>query len=173
MPDSGTGPGAEGGDPARPEKQELLAAFDGVVNREREKAVERRSLPVARRTHAAVLVVCLLSWGALVYTWVAKPEWLFPRDQSASPSAAEREARLRFGMYLERERVLDFRATHHRLPASLADAGDVEEGIKYVASGDSTFVVSAVVRDSLLTLNESQSADELLKPTGITPSRAR
>ncbi len=130
-------------------------------------------LPVARRTHAAVLVACILSWGALAYTWLAKPGWLFPSDPSASRTPAEREAELRFGVYLERERVLDFRATHHRLPVTLAEAGDVEEGVEYTVSGDSTFVVSAMVRDSLLTLNESQSADDFLKTTGITPSRAR
>ncbi len=172
MPEKETEPG--GGDPARPDKRELLAAFDGVVNREREKAIEsRRSLPVARRTHVAVLVVCLLSWGALVYTWLAKPAWLFPADPAASLTPGEREARLRFGMYLERERVLEFRATHHRLPASLAEAGDVEAGIEYAVRGDSTFVVSAMAGDILLTLDESQSADELLKPAGIAPSRAR
>jgi hypothetical protein len=49
----------------------------------------------------------------------------------------------------------------------------VEEGIEYTLVGASSFVVSAVVRDSLLTLNESQNAEELLKPTGIRPSRAR
>lgn len=173
MPDTGTGPGPDAGDPTPAGKHELLAAFDGVVAREREKTIESRSLPVARRTHLLVLGLCILSWGALTYTWLAKPAWLFPQDQAAGLTPAEREARLRFGMYLERERVLDFRATHHRLPASLAEAGDVEEGIEYMVSGESTFVVSAMVRDSLLTLNESQSAEELLKPAGLTPSRPR
>jgi hypothetical protein len=170
MPDPGTDPGR---DPAPPRKGELLDAFDGVVNRERERALERRSLPVARRTHAAMIVVCVLAWGALAYTWLVQPEWLFPTNQSTALSPRERESRLRFAMYLERERVLDYLATHRRLPASLAEAGDVEEGVEYAVLGDSTFVVSATVRDSLLTLNESQPAEELLRPTGIAPSRPR
>jgi hypothetical protein len=49
----------------------------------------------------------------------------------------------------------------------------VEAGIDYAVRGDSTFVVSALVRDSVLTLDESQSADELLRPAGLKPSRAR
>ena len=169
-----TGPGtAPDGDPAPPRKGELLDAFDGVVNRERERALERRSLPVARRTHAAMIVVCILSWGALAYTWLAQPEWLFPTDQSVALSPVEKESRLRFAMYLERERVLDYLSSHRRLPKTLAEAGDVEAGVEYAVSGESTFVVSAMVRDTLLTLNESQRADELLKPAGISPARPR
>ena len=156
-----------------PDKRQLLEAFDGVVNREREKAVERRSLPPIRKTHAAVVLVCVLCWGALAYTWLAKPEWLFPGDQAGTLTASQRDARLRFALYLERERVLDFRATHRRLPASLAEAGDVEAGVEYAVSGESTFVVSALVGDSLLTLNESESADLLLKPAGLAPSGGR
>jgi hypothetical protein len=171
--DTGTEPGPDGGNPAEPGKRELLEAFDGVLNRERERAVEGRSLPLARRTHPALIVICVLSWAALAYIWLGRPEWLFPGDPAASLSPVARESRLRFGMYLERERVLDYRASHHRLPANLAEAGDVEEGIEYTVRGDSSFVVSALVRGSLLTLNESQSAEELLKPTGIRPSRPR
>jgi hypothetical protein len=171
--DTGSEPGPDGGNPTEPGKRELLEAFDGVLNRERERAVESRSLPLARRTHPALIVICVLSWAALAYTWLGRPEWLFPGDPAANLSPAAREARLRFGMYLERERVLDYRASHHRLPGNLAEAGDVEEGIEYTVRGDSSFVVSALVRDSLLTLNESQNAEELLKPTGIRPSRAR
>ena len=76
-------------------------------------------------------------------------------------------------MYLERERVLDYLSSHRRLPRSLAEAGDVEAGVEYTVSGESTFVVSAMVGDTLLTLNESQPADELLKPAGISPARPR
>jgi hypothetical protein len=165
--------GADGNDPVAPEKRQLLDAFDGVVSREREKAVERSSLPVARRTHTAVIVICVLSWGALAYTWLARPAWLFPPDPSTQLTPSQRELRLRFGMYLERERVLDFWATHKRLPRNLAEVGDVEAGIDYMVSGESTFVVSALVRDSVLTLNESQSADDLLRPAGLKPSRGR
>ena len=168
-PDSGSGES----DHATPDKRELLAAFDGVVNRERERAVEQRSLPQVRKTHAAVLIICAIAWGSLAYTWLAQPAWLFPDDQAGAISAAQRDDRLRFAIYLERERVLDFRATHRRLPATLAEAGDVEDGVEYVVSGDSTFVVSAMVGDSLITLNESESADQLLKPAGLTPSVGR
>lgn len=169
MPETGAEPGE---DPGTPDKRELLAAFDGVVNRERERAVERRSLPVARRTGAVVLVVCILAWGGLAYTWLGKPAWLFPADPVTGLTEPEKEARLRFGLYLQRERVLDFLATHRRLPASLSEAGDVEAGVEYLVSGDSTFLVSILVRDSVITLNESQPADELLKPAGLAPSRA-
>jgi len=160
-------------EPSPPDKGELLKAFDQVVDRERERAVERVSLPVQRRTHVVVAAICVLSWGALAYTWIGKPAWLFPPDPSANRTPAELETQLRFGLYLSRERVLDYWTEHRRLPATLADAGDVETGIEYTISGDSSFVVSAMLGDSLLTLNESQPADDLLKPTGINPGRPR
>lgn len=169
----GAGPGPDEGDPLPNDKRELLEAFEGVVSREREKIVASRSLPMARRTHVLVLILCALSWFSLAYVWLARPQWLFPDDPTAALGPAEREARQRFAIYLERERVLDFRATHHRLPSSLAEAGDVEAGVDYAVSGDSTFVVSAMIRDSLLTLNESQAADDLLKPAGLSPSRPK
>ncbi len=160
-------------EPSPSDKRELLEAFDKVVDREREKAVERVSRPVQRRTHLVVVALCALSWGALAYTWIGKPAWLFPTGPAANRTPAELETQLRFGLYLSRERVLDYWAEHRRLPATLADAGDVETGIEYTISGDSSFVVSVMVGDSLLTLNESQPADDLLKPTGINPGRAR
>ncbi|HEU5219850.1 MAG TPA: hypothetical protein VFU23_14415 [Gemmatimonadales bacterium] len=166
-------PGADSGEPGSPGKDDLLEAFDGVVNRERERAVASRSLPLARRTHWVAIVLCVVAWGALAYIWIGRPAWLFGGDPAASPSRAEKETRIRFGLYLERERVLDYRASHHRLPGSLEEAGDVETGVDYAVTSDSTFVVSAMLRDSLITLNESQSADELLKPTGIAAARPR
>lgn len=156
-------------DPAPSEKRELLEAFDQVVNRERDRAVERVSLPLRRRTSLLVAALCVLTWGALAYTWFGKPAWLFPPDPAASRTAGELEAELRFALYLSRERILDYWAANRRLPATLAEAGDVEQGVEYTISGDSTFVVSVMLGDSLVTLNESQSAEELLKPTGIVP----
>lgn len=158
-------------DPESSDKRELIEAFDQVVNRERERAVERVSLPVRRRTHIVVVVLCLLSWGALAYTWIGKPAWLFPADPAAGRSLAERESERRFALYLSRERILEYWTLNRRLPATLAEAGDVEPEVEYMISGDSTFVVTVMVGDSLLTLNESQSADELLKPTGLVPRR--
>lgn len=160
-------------DPAPSEKRELLEAFDQVVNRERDRAVERVSLPMQRRTSLIVAALCVLSWGALAYAWIGKPAWLFSSDPAASRTPAELEAELRFGLYLSRERILDYRATHRRLPATLAEAGDVERGVEYTISGDSTFVVSVMLGDSLVTLNESQPADDLLEPTGIIAPKPR
>jgi hypothetical protein len=160
-------------DPATPDKRELLDAFDKVVNRERERAVERVSLPTARRTPVVVAALGVLAWVALAYVWLAQPAWLFSAGAVSERTAAEQESDLRFGLYLSRERVLDFWEEHRRLPATLAEAGDVEAGVEYTVSGDSTFAVSVLLGDSLHTLNESQSALPLLEPTGIRPTPRR
>jgi hypothetical protein len=157
-------------DAAEPgDKRELVEAFDKVVNRERERVVESASVPQARRTGAIVVVLCVLAWGGLAYTWFAKPAWLFPPDPSKTVTPQQREAALRFGIYLERERVLLFLKRHGHLPKTLAEAGVVEEGVEYVVSGDSTFVVTGGIGNQQFRLNESESAEELLQGTGVKP----
>lgn len=159
-------------DPEEPkDKRELLAAFDQVVNREHVRAVERASKPLARRTSLAIAVVCVFAWGGLAYTWIAKPAWLFPKDPWADMTPQAKEHELRFAIYLERERVLDFRKQNGRLPSTLAEAGPLEQGVEYVVTGDSTFVISGEINGVQLRLAENEPAEELLKPTGIKPSR--
>lgn len=157
-------------EPNAPDKRDLLAAYDQVVEREREKARTTDTPARRRRTSAAIVVLCVVSWGWLGYTWLARPAWLFAPDQGTPRTAAEQEATLRFGMYLEAERVRDHLELNHRLPESLGEAGDLEEGVEYQITGDSTFVLTGAMGATSLRLASSDDIQEFLKPTGMKPA---
>ncbi len=159
--------------PQPPEKRDLLAAFDQVLDREREKTVLAAAPPPPPRTSYAVTILCIAAWGWLGYAWLARPAWLFQREVAAAVTPAEAEATMRFGMYLELERVFDYRAAHGRLPGSLGDAGDVEEGVDYMRTGDTTFVLTGQLPGRTMRLESTESREEFLRPAGLTPSRRR
>lgn len=152
-------------------KGELLAAFDKVVDREKEKIRTAQRPLLKRRTSVAVIVVCILAWGALGYTWLARPAWLFSADPALARTSTEKEATLRFGMYLETERVWDFVDKHQRLPVNLGEAGDVEEGVSYEITGDRAFVLTGTLGTTRLTLSSSDDVQAFLEMTGIKPAR--
>ncbi len=153
------------------DKRDLLAAFDQVLDREQEKKVFSASPPPPTRTSYAVTILCVVAWGWLGYAWLARPAWLFPQELAAVPTPAEAEATMRFGMYLELERVFDYRAAHGRLPGALGEAGDVEEGVDYMRTGDTTFVLTGQLSGRTLRLESTDSREEFLRPAGLSPSR--
>lgn len=156
-------------EPAPPDKRDLLAAFDQVVDREREKAQAVSQPARLRRNSVAIIALGVISWGWLGYTWLARPTWLFAPDQAVARTPAEQEATLRFGMYLERERVLDYRDLNHRLPLNLGEAGDIEQGVDYNITGDSSFVLTGTSGRSSLMLSSSDNVLGFLASTGIKP----
>ena len=154
--------------PEPAEKRDLLKAFDQVVDREKAKA--RPAAPARpRRSGIAIVLLAVLGWGGLGYIWVGKPAGLFPVDPALSRPPAEQEATLRFGMYLERERVHDYFDKHRRLPASLGDAGPVETGVEYAITGDSAFVLTGTMAGLTLQLSSSDAVQAFLEPTGMRP----
>lgn len=156
--------------PTPPDKRDLLAAFDQVVDREREKARAVSEPARLRRNSVAIILLCLISWGWLGYTWLARPAWLFAPNQDVARTPAEREVILRFGMYLEMERVRDYLDANHRLPITLTEAGDIEEGVEYAITGDSAFVLRGTAGTMTLRLSSTDNVQEFLKPTGMKPA---
>lgn len=159
-------------DPTPPnDKRDLLSAFDQVVQREKVRAVEAANAgPVRRRTPPWVAVLGLLGWGVLAWTWLARPGWLFPPDPASLATPAQRESTLRFGMYLEADRVLEYLRANGRLPARLEDAGDVEAGVGYAVTGDTTFTLTGQDGTISLTFRSTDSMREFLAPAGISPA---
>ncbi len=151
-------------------KNELLSAFDQVVDREKKKAGGVGLPPRVRRTSVAVIGLGVVAWGWLGYAWLSKPAWLFSPDQGGSRSVAEQEATLRFGMYLEAERVRDYFDANRRLPESLNDAGDVEEGMEYEIKGDSEFVITGTAGTTTLRLASGDNVQSFLESTGMKPA---
>jgi hypothetical protein len=71
----------------------------------------------------------------LAWLWIAQPAAVFAPGSPAFLSADQREAIARFALYLERARVEQFVADRGRLLATLAEAGEVEDGVQYRSQG--------------------------------------
>lgn len=73
--------------------------------------------------------------GALsIYVWTAPPAFLQP-EPYAEPAPRQVDAGLRMDLYLQARKVETFRRENGRLPASLEEAGEVEEGVRYERAG--------------------------------------
>ncbi|MBM4186769.1 MAG: hypothetical protein FJ206_05585 [Gemmatimonadetes bacterium] len=79
--------------PADPkDKRELLAAYDRLVEHEATKPTGP-VLPIESRLQRyGAASVAALSTVLMLYIWIAKPAWLYPRVESLSPPATELEA---------------------------------------------------------------------------------
>lgn len=72
------------------------------------------------------------------YVWLGTPSWA----QMAIPPEPTRELRdasLRLGLYVQAQRIEQFRSTRGRLPASLREAGPPLPGIRYEATPRDTY----------------------------------
>ncbi|NOT06934.1 MAG: hypothetical protein HOP28_01890 [Gemmatimonadales bacterium] len=153
------------------DKRELLDAFDQVVERDRKLRTSGPVVAAVRRNKVWIGALCVVLWGWLAYTWLSKPAWLFQQDPASLMSVAEQENAMRFGLYLQRERVAEYVTANRRLPAALEDAGDVEQGVTYLPGSGTTFTLVGSVAGVELRLASGDSAEEFLKPTGIKPNK--
>ncbi len=154
-------------DPA--DNPELVAAYQEVVERYRgtpqpllDRVVVEPPAPV-RRTRPWVAGLGVLGILFLGYLWGTRPAWLFNTDQSAPRSTAQEDQSLRLGLYLEYHRVMEYRQANGKVPAALEEAGDVEEGVGYLPTGDSTFRLTAANERLTLELDQSDNPETVLE----------
>jgi hypothetical protein len=137
------------GDPADElEKAEAIrAVVEGAVRFTREVAAAQpmqsyRSRPIVL---AAIAVPCL---ALALFTTIARPQWVFGPNP-ATVSSAQREAHIRFTLFLVAQRLYDYRdANRGQLPRSLLEIGEEWPGIIYTNLGGSTFELRSI--DSLV-----------------------
>ena len=99
----------------------------------------RRTEPTT--TWRRVIALVVLTVTAL-YLWIASPAWLAPPPPPPVP--VERiEAGLRLAVYLQAQRVRDFRAERGRLPAVLEEAGEPLAGLRYERIDARTYRIRA------------------------------
>ncbi len=120
-------PGTSNQPSGPPDRRALLEAFQDVVKSERDKrGGELRAVPASRPVFLFVMGLLLVALTAVL---VSQPRWLFPGPPEETP--ALREASLRVRMYVEIERIEQFRAANGRYPASLLEAGGDTTALTY------------------------------------------
>jgi len=147
------------------ERQQRLeeAVRDAVARQQAKNATEQEAaLRPIKRNQGILVAVLLASWALIGWIWIARPPLIFgPAPEDLAPSPAWREASLRFGLTLQRGRIEEYRAQNGRLPPTLEDAGEVEEGITWERA-DSTFTLTGTDGDLRLVLTDRMAADSFL-----------
>ncbi len=146
-PQRAHGPGASPGGPARGdftenvslaeltrrsrEQAEAEAAVGDVMRQEVAKAAQRSALDVRKRGGPPLRVLLLLSLLAFnLYLWLGDPQWLH-YNLPVQPSADYYAESWRTLVYLQRERIEQYRAAKGHLPATAQQAGQPVRGVEY------------------------------------------
>lgn len=118
--------------PGPHDRSALLQAFQDVVRDQQDK---KTGSPAGERLpsrHTYSLIMLAMAAG-LMAILVLKPAWLFPPPIEESTEL--RNASLRVRMYVEIERVEQFRVANGHLPASLVQAEADTTGLSYSTDG--------------------------------------
>lgn len=153
--DEALAPGAER--PKLSEAQEREAVIAALLRHDAEKAeveeIRVRLLERRQRIGALHIVLILLSIVALWF-WTLPPT-AFRVPASPVPSLAEEEASLQLVIYLQAQKVEQYRLQEGRTPRVIEDAGPVFQGVDYIRLTDRHFRIQG--RTARVTASYSSS----------------
>lgn len=161
-------PGTTNQPSGQPDRRALLQAFQDVVKSEKDKKSGESTLAPAARP--VFLIVMSLILAALTAVLLTQPAWLFPRAPEETPGL--REASLRVRMYVEIERIEQFRAANGRYPESLLEAGGDTTALTYSA-GPAGYTLTGQNRGALATFVAGSNPREFLGNSYQLISRRR
>ena len=150
-----------GGPTPRPssasERKKLIEEYEQAKRSEAQRLTTEQADALRRKRimRPAIMGVVLV---VALYLAFSPPAWLQP-PAAPVPTAAEREAGIRFAVFLQAQQVEHFRATRGRLPGSLAEAGSPLPGIRYhILTGTSYELQSETDRAIRYTSSDSLHA---------------
>lgn len=109
------------------------------------------------------LAAAMGTWLVVVWLLVATPAFARgPEDRPWHATAAQREASLRYGLWLARDRVEGFHREHGRLPSFLAEAGVADTSLMLVVEGERQYTVEGRDGPVRLSLASTMAADSFL-----------
>ena len=162
-----------GAQPPRPssaaERRKLIEEYEQSKRSEaqRHSAEQEQAVRRKRTTRLTIMSIVLVITLVLAFK---PPAWLLPPPQP-TPTATEREAGIRFAIYLQAQQIEHFRTTRGRLPSQSSEAGQPVPGVQYLVSGTSYQIRSTV--DSSIRYNSSDSLNAFLgeSMTRLGPSQ--
>jgi hypothetical protein len=142
--------------------QALEAAVrDAVATHAQRLETPRSAAPPSRET--PLIAFILMGWAAIGWIWLARPAMIFGPTVAAEAPVAEREARLRFGMYLHHQEIVAFTQDSGRLPTSLAElALEAPDGVQLEFDPQGAWALVGTDGELTLRLTETMSADSFL-----------
>ncbi len=154
----------ESSDPTQRSKEELLKAYNEVVDSAKQKNGEpKEDLVTAsppKKLRRGFAVVGALAYIGLIYMWVGKPVWLFGSD--AEPVVVNREAALRTEMFLQASAIEDYRVLNGSLPMAVEDATEPDSLITYTRLDGMSWVLTGTLGTTKLTLRSGAVLEAFL-----------
>lgn len=146
------------------ERRKILAEALQEAMAAPEVGKRRRGSSPPRNRQRSLLFITLLGWAVLGWIWIARPAAIFNSGQAApAVSAEQREARLRYAIYLQRHEIAAFLRQNGRLPATLADAElDRSAGLRLEFGADGGWAVVGDHDGTPLRLTDRMDADSFL-----------
>jgi hypothetical protein len=130
-----------GSQPPRPssasERKKLIEEYEQTKRSEAERHSSEQTQALQRKKTTRMTILGLALAIALVLAF-APPAWILPPPQPR-PTAAEREASIRFSIFLQAQQIEHFRGSRGRLPATLEEAGQPLPGVAYLVNSGSTY----------------------------------
>lgn len=156
-------PGADQEDYTRVDMStSLRGAFEEVVDVHARRALEPRG-PVAAKPPTGWLIAAVTTWILLLFLLLFPPAFArTPQNQIFTPPTELREASLRYGLWLARQRVDAFVAREARVPISNAEAGISDRAIRLQPLGGRTYQLVGRDGSIALTLTSVMAADSFL-----------
>lgn len=126
------------------EKAEAEAAVDAVMRREAHKAqklaqIESRQRPKPQPLRVLALLALL---AANVYLWAGQPEWLTWHEPPA-PSIDYYQNSYKVAVWLQRQRIEEYRHEKRELPKVARQAGPPVRGVRYTPLAPDVYMLEA------------------------------
>lgn len=150
-------------------KREAFEAIGQVLTRASE--LEREPAPRRHFRIKGILAVALSVF--MTYLWFGNPSWL-PRFGEPDPPREFQDASVRFAMYLQAQRIEQFRLRTGRLPRNLEEAGPIVELLHYERDGSGGFRLVTNYGGAHLVLKSSDPVESFLgdlEPLGLARTR--
>jgi hypothetical protein len=160
--------------PAMPRKsaevERALALRDVMDHAVRVKREISEAKPIYRRRGSLfALLVCVPLLAFSVYSFVAKPEFIWGAPVALPPEQSEASGRV--ALFMLAQRIEAVRAQRGDYPESLTEIGEVAPGIQYTLVGDSAFELRMTPDATREIVFDSRAnAREFLRNTPLTLS---
>lgn len=159
-PQLGKEPPGKGGRPSVERAKALRDVMTHAVEVEKET---RKSSGPPKAGPGRKIAIALSVPGLLfsLFSVIVRPEFIWGPKATNVP-AAERDANLRFTMFLLGQRIRSFRHANGRLPATLATLGETPPGISYSILSDTVFQLTGDDGGKVLVLRSDAPVAEFL-----------
>ena len=147
------------------EQAEAEAAVGAVMRREDEKSAKREALehhPRRPFPYKAMLLATLLCFNG--YVWFGHPAWLDFREPQL-PAPSYYASSWKIAVFLQRQRIEEYRHVQGHLPATAQQAGQPVAGVKYLPLEEKKYELAAGAGEKQFVYRSTDSLSVLMGRT--------